>query len=1086
MENISFPQIKIYQTGLLFLATLLLTCQSKKPLFQELPPEKTGINFQNKVLDTDSLNILNYLYFYNGGGVAVGDVNNDGLDDIFFTANHKGQNKLYLNKGNFRFEDISKKARIKGQSDWNTGVSMADVNADGWLDIYVCGVNVLGQFKSQNQLFINQKDGTFLEEGNLYGLNYQGHTTQAAFFDKDNDGDLDCFLLNHSTNLKDYYQDTTTRRIYSYESGCQILENQHNHFINVTKKSGIYASNLTYGLGISVGDLNYDGWQDVYISNDFRENDYCYINNQNGTFTEKSNQLFGHHSRFSMGNDMADFNNDGALDLFTTDMLPEDEKILKTSIGDESSDVYDFKRSFGYAVQHSKNCLQVNQNNGEFFTDESLMRGVAATDWSWSALMADFDNDGFKDLFISNGIQRRTNDLDFSKFMANQLNNNALSIRKSYVNLIKNMPEGKVHDYFFQGNKNYVFTDKSEISGFSKPTLSNGAAYSDLDNDGDLDLVVNRENDFAGIYQNNTDKNEKHNFLKVKLIGTKRNLLGVGARVTIYAKNQQKMLHQMPTRGFQSSVSPTLHFGLGDIQKIDSILVEWNHIERSIIKQVSVNQNITTKQEDSKPFEIIKKSRKKENPLTLWKHQEDDFNDFANNPFITHKISTQGPKITVGDVNSDGLEDFFVCGAKNQSGALFFQLKNQQFQPQKFTVFEKDSVYEDTDALFFDADNDHDLDLYVTSGGNEFYGGNENLKDRLYLNNGKGIFSKSPNFPTLYENKSCVRACDFDKDGDLDLFVGGRVNARMYGMKPASSLLINHRGNFQNLVEKYASELNFIGMVTDASWADIDQDGWQDLIVVGEFMSPTIFKNKKGKSFEKQDDLQKLTGLWNCIFPTDIDNDGDTDFLVGNWGLNSKLKATPQNPLYLNLSDFDDNGELDAILSFSKNGKNVSFLGKEDLEKRLPYLKKAFFDYKYMAGLSVEEIFGHKIKEGRILSATTLQSGILLNLKGKLTFQQFDNSIQKAPIFSFEKIRQNQEIIYLAGGNFYGTNPNEGRYDALPLTYFKIQNNGPKTQIIVKKQVNLKGEIRTIKTIKLSNKNGFLIGRNNDGLELVW
>jgi hypothetical protein len=761
------------------------------------------------------------------------------------------------------------------------------------------------------------------------------------------------------------------------------------------------------------------------------------------------------------------------------------------------------------------------------------MKGIAATDWSWSPLFADFNNDGIKDLIVANGIQRRTNDLDFTRFINDEANLQLLRQRKKLAEIASHMPEGKVSDYFFEGTADYSFTDRSVDYGFSQPTLSNGAAYADLDNDGDLDVVFNRVNEPAGVYENRTPK---QNYLQIELKGSLKNTFGFGTKVYAYAEGRMQLYYQMPTRGFQSAVSPVLHVGLSKAAVVDSLVVLWPQNRKQVLRQVAVNQKLVLKFQDAAPFTERPgfdglEAEQREVPPTAanaiftdltdslpldWTHREDDFNDFRVNPFIPHKVSTQGPKIATGDVNGDGLEDFYVCGAKLQAGALFIQApqppKGEQSRSAAAKVFflpsplggragdggfsgEGRGGADETDALFFDADGDKDLDLYVVSGGNEFYGLNEALKDRLYLNDGKGNFTRSATLPDLYENKSCVRAADFDNDGDLDLFVGGRVNARMYGMKPASALLQNDgKGNFRVVTETLAPELTFTGMVTDAAWSDVDKDGWPDLVLVGEWMPITVFKGLPptpsqggGVRFVRNPIGGESplfgrglgeAGLWNCLLPTDFDHDGDEDFLLGNWGTNTKLQTTETHPLRLYLTDVDENGEQDPLLAVYNSGNYYPFLPKEELEKRLPSLRKQFPKYSEMAGKTMKEIFGKPLEKARVFEAKTLKSTLLKNDNGRFMLIPLPDDLQRAPVFCFAEYKLGKDSYYIAAGNFYGTSPYEGRADALPLTVFTLQPDG---RAKIQAQKLIFSEFRDLKSVRLADgRTLWLAARNDD------
>lgn len=1073
------------------LVLLAVSCKHEKAYFAQLASTETGINFINRVNETDSFNIFSYPYLLNGAGVGIADFNHDGLEDIFFTGNHKASNKLYINKGNFKFEDITETAGLKGKSDWSNGVAIVDINADGWADIYISTVTIPGKLASANELYINNKNGQFTEAAAQYGLNFSGHGTQTIFFDYDRDGDLDCYFLNHAIAYEDDYQDIRARTSVDSQSGHKLYRNDNNYFVDVTVAAGIYSSSVSYGLGIAAGDINGDGWQDLYVSNDFKENDYCYINNGNGTFTESSKKLFGHTSRFSMGNDMADFDNDGWLDIMTLDMLSQDEKVIKASVADDDIEVYNYKQHFGFHYQFAKNCLQRNVG-GKYFQDLALQMGVAATDWSWSPLFADFNNDGRKDLFVSNGYKYRLNDLDFNSFIQNTaINNRRMNIATNKFALLNEIPKGRVHDYFFLANSIGGFDEVSSEAGFIKETLSNGAAYADLDNDGDLDLVVNRLENEAGIYRNDLPK---ANYLKIELKGEGHNSIGIGAAVFIFSGVNMQLYHQSPVRGFMSSVSPLLLAGLGNSNSVDSLLVIWPDGKEEAIHEPAINKTISIYQKNAS----LKKERSfPKNPLASYfvnitgsaslgmVHEEDEFNDLNVNPFLPHSIATQGPRLAIADVNNDGLQDIYACAAKGKAAFLLLQDKNSKFSISYQPAFANDSLFEDTDALFFDADKDGDADLYVVSGGNELYGRQEYLKDRLYLNDGKGNFLRKAGIPDLFENKSGVRACDFDKDGDLDLFVGGRVNARMYGYTPSSVILENDgKSNFKENTQLIAPGLSNIGMVTDACWTDIDKDGWTDLLLVGEWMPVTVFKNQKGKL--KRESLPTLAfsaGWWNTIYTTDVDSDGDDDYLLGNWGTNSKLQANQQYPLRMYIADWDGNGDTDPVLAIHKGNQYYPFFGKSDLERRVPALKKKFLKYTAIAGKNVEEVFGEEnIRAAQKLEAYTMESSLLLNENGSLTLSPMPAFLQTAPLFSFASFTRGGIKYFIAGGNFYEVAPFEGRYDAMLPPVFHFENK----KIVFDFFLDQPGCVRDLELLKLANsKEALLLGKNNGRMEAL-
>ncbi len=1085
---------KKFLVSLMLFSFFVLSCKDKKKeLFSQLDSSETHINFVNNLKsDTSGLSILYYLYYYNGGGVAIGDINNDGLPDIYFTSNIKAKNKLYLNKGNFQFQDITEDAGVAGISDWCSGATMADINGDGLLDIYVSTVSQKYELKGHNELYINNGNGTFSEKSEQYGLNTKCFTTQTVFFDYDHDGDLDCYILNQSHRPHSNIVDTSARRKYDSLSGDRLYRNDlktTGKFTDVSEQAGISQSSLGYGLGISVADLNNDGWDDIYVGNDFHENDYYYINQKNGSFKEDGANHFKHYSRFSMGNDIADYNNDGQLDLVTADMLPSDEKILKTYGSDENADIYKIKLEMnGFQKQYSRNMLQMNNGNGNSFSETGLMSGVSATDWSWSPLFADFDNDGKKDLFITSGILKRPVDLDYVNYISDMQRTKGLNTTNKYdKEAIEAMPDGSSHPYLFMGNGGLNFKDKSVEWGIGKMKgYYTGAAYADLDNDGNLDMVINAINSPAVILKNNSPK---RNYLTISFKGDSMNSFGISTKAYIFEKGRIQYQELMLTRGFQSSSEPRLHFGLDSTKIIDSILIVWPNQKYQTLKNISTNQQLKFAQKNASGIfnhdAYFKPSAELyvdiSNKVNLkWQHHENAFFDYNVQYLIPHAESTRGPKMAVADVNGDGLDDIYVCGASGSPGSLMIQTKEGKFVPTLLKVKDRIKMTEEVDAVFLDANNDGFLDLYVVSGGNEYGDGNPALLDQLYLNDGKGNFTQSLNtIPKIYKNKSCVTVADFDKDGDMDLFVGGLADAKKYGIPQNSYLLVNDGKGFFTKADLSTIQLDSLGIVTTATFTDLNKDGWPDLVVSGEWMPMKIFMNQKGKFTETE--IPKSTGLWQTIYSTDVNGDGFPDLLAGNWGQNSKLFAGKNGPLKLYVKDFDKNGSLEQIMCYTIDGKEYTFLAKDELERALPVLKKAYLKYSEVAGKTVQYMFYDLFTDYLELKAESLSSACFMN-DGKGNYSKIDlpQMLQLAPIFAFTNSTINSGSGILAAGNFYGVIPYEGRYDALLPTNISFNQNQFQTGSRIP---NVDGEVRDAKWIKYAGgKQVLVIARNNAGI----
>jgi hypothetical protein len=1088
-----------------FLWMLISSCNklsAPKPALFQLQ-DSTGINFNNKVIDGPKENSFLFRNYYNGGGVAIGDINNDGLADVFMTSN-LGENKLYLNKGNFKFEDITAKAGIVQDSMWSTGVVMVDINNDGWLDIYVCNSGHMVSGHRRNQLFINNHNGTFTENAAKYGLDISAYTTQVSFFDYDNDGDLDCFMINNSpipintlnnSNRRDLPDAQWPFAPFLKGGGDHLYRNDNGHYTDVTKEAGIHGSLISFGLGVSIGDINGDGFPDVFVSNDSYERDYLYINQGNGTFKDELENWFGHTSFSSMGADVADINNDGKPEIFTTDMLPEDEYRLKTLGAFDNIDLYNQKIKAGFYFQYMKNCLQLNTGNGKYI-DIANYSGVSATDWSWGALMFDMDNDGWNDIFVCNGVNKDVTNLDFMDFFANEVfHKMVLDGKKQEIDEILNkIPVTPMLHRAFKNQGNLHFLDQGNAWGFTTPSFANGAAYGDLDNDGDLDMIINNENGPAFVYKNNAREINKNHFVGVLLKGTDNNTYAIGSKISLYKGDTIFNRELIPSRGFQSSVDYKQIIGLGDRTQIDSMVILWPNrtstkIDRPKVDSVYAIQQLTNSSRPALSYNRTASSQ----TLSLVKsnfdkHIEDNNIDFYYERNLPKLLSKEGPKLATGDVNADGLDDVYIAGTTGTVGQLYIQTSSGVFVKKEEPAFRQFADFEDGAVLFFDADNDGDLDLVIAPGGNNQMPFTRQMQIRLFKNDGKGNFTLDPDG---FNNKNgsnlgVVIANDFNHDGFPDLFIGGRNTSREYGIDPTSYLFVNDgKGHFSDIAKSVNPDIANIGMVTSAVWADVSGNTDKELIIAGEWMAPRIFTYSLDRFVEVNSNLSNLFGWWQTIATADLNGDGKLDLVLGNVGENFYLHPNAANPVKLWLNDFDQNGTRDNIMTRTVNGADMPVFLKRDMEDQIPYLKKQNLKHGDFAKKTIQELFSPQLIGSAIKKQFNYCSSIIAINKGNGQFeiQEMPARLQMSSVNTIlcTDVNKDGNIDLVVGGNEFGFLPQFGRLDG---SFGDILLNTGKgkfeRQNSEKSGLELKGQVRSIREIKSKNERYLLFGINEE------
>lgn len=1069
-------------------------------MFKELSPEDTGIAFSNTITLGGDLVVLEFEYMYNGAGVAVADFDQDGLQDIYFTGNMVS-NRLYHNLGDWKFEDITETSKV-GSGNWSNGVAVTDINQDGYPDIYVCRGGPRGSSGTDraNLLFINNgiKGGklSFTEEAATWGLADEGYSIQANFFDYDGDGDLDMYLLSNA--LVDFNRNTSRPKDLTGKapSTDKLFRNNGDHtFTDVSSEAGILIEG--FGLGVEVCDMNMDGWPDIYVSNDFLTDDLLYINQKDGTFVNEIGGYMQHLTFNGMGNDIADINNDGLMDVVVLDMLPPANDRWKLTMVGNNYDEFQNRISNGYQPQYIRNTLQLNNGNGSF-SEIGQIAGISATEWSWSALLADFDQDGLKDLCITNGYRQDITNLDFMVY-----GNQVLTMgteeanRKQRLEKLNELPGIKMHNFFFKNKGNLQFTDMSEEAGFSRPTYSNGMAYADLDNDGDLDLVINNIDDPAGLYENRTKSDENNRYIKFRFQGEVPNLEGIGSEVELFYQGQLQKQYFTPYRGYLSTVEHALHFGLGNVDQLDSVRVIWPNGTQQVLKEIRTNQEIILDQKNAKEIKKIKVEtrstlfREVDSTGLEYTHKENEFVDYKIQPLLPHMHSRNGPGMAVADVNGNGLEDVYIGGAAGQSGTLIVQQEDQTFKEHLFP----DEKQEDMGALFFDADGDGDQDLYVVSGGSSLPNGHQLYQDRIYQNDGSGAFTKAMALPRLPVSGSVVTAADYDKDGDLDLFVGGRVRPGEYPLPPASILLKNESANgairFQKDEQPINKIFNDLGMVTSALWTDFNNDTWPDLIVVGEFMSIRFFKNTAGKLEEVTDQtgLQHTSGWWNSITSGDFDNDGDSDYILGNLGLNSRYKASAEEPLCIYANDYDKNGQIDPVMCHYVDGENYIAHSRNDLIDQINAMRVRFRTYSDYAKATFEESFTKdELANAHVVKSETFANSYLENLgNGKFKLTTLPRNVQIAPMYGIlvGDYDQDNHLDVLAVGNFYSGEVFSGRYDASIGWFLKGDGKGNFNPIDVNESgFFVQGDAKGMVNIFSGDKELSLSSINNGALRI--